>query len=429
MRSPQPLVALWLSRHSRNDGPCAWATPIATFRVDRDDRGHPRSRWLTSEGRETDPPVSWTHDPLIDLDRILDHHRDHGGSWIGFFSYELGSLIEPTAASTHASPAFPLIELHRVESLKPFGLDNAADRSSDMALHDLKSVTGRARFESHVARAIEYIRAGDIFQANIAHHLRGTLSISPREAWLRLLRVANPWHGSYIELAGRNAPAIASLSPELFFRLDPRNTHERRITTRPMKGTRSASAPSRELEQSPKDRAELAMIVDLMRNDLGRICRLGSVSVDSPHQIESHATGSAGLHQATATVSGILCPPVSLGDVLRATFPPGSVTGAPKIRAMQIIDDLEPVARGPYCGASATIHDDGSATLAVAIRTAVITPHPQPCSSGPLSWLFDYAVGAGIVADSDPASEWQETLAKAGILAALGADLRSIMSR
>ncbi len=343
--------------------------------------------------------------------------------WIGFLSYELGRWIEPSAHAARTrdeASALPLIELHRVDRFEPLrGWAPALPPLAGAALTQVSSATGQSRFERDAARVVEYIRAGDVFQANLAHHLRGRLTIPPREAFARLLARADPWLGAYIEVASPAAhrPAIASLSPELFLRTDaPDATGARRITTRPMKGTRPASIDPGELERSPKDRAELAMIVDLMRNDLGRVCRFGSVRVDHPRAIETHA-GRAGVHQATATISGTLRDGVSFADVLRATFPPGSVTGAPKVRAMQIIDELEPVERGPYCGAIAHILDDGSATLAVAIRTAVITPDAGPSPS----WSLNYAVGAGIVADSDPRTEWRETLAKASILDALGA--------
>jgi para-aminobenzoate synthetase component 1 len=384
--------------------------------------GQPRSHWLSPlDARDIPPPIAFSHDPLADLDRVLHQHRSGRGGWIGFLSYELGGIIEPAARASRESPSLPLIELHRVETSAPFEVPEASDPRGERVLHDLVSISGRERYEAQVARAIELIRAGDIFQANLAHHLRGTLTIPPREAWLRLLRVADPWHGAYLELAGKDAPAIASLSPELFLRIDPVSATPRRITTRPMKGTRPGSADPRTLERSSKDRAELAMIVDLMRNDLGRVCCVGSIAVETPRRIETHATGAAGVHQATATVSGELRPRASLGDVLRAAFPPGSVTGAPKIRAMRVIDELEPIARGPYCGAIACIDDDGAATLSVAIRTALIAP-----ASEPGRWSFEYAVGAGIVADSDPRLEWEETLAKGGILAALGADPRGV---
>jgi anthranilate/para-aminobenzoate synthase component I len=158
-----------------------------------------------------------------------------------------------------------------------------------------------------------------------------------------------------------------------------------------------------------------------MRNDLGRVCEFGSVRVDEPRVIERHGgRGEGGVWQGVATVSGTVRAGLDLADVLRATFPPGSVTGAPKIRAMQIIDELEPVPRGPYCGAIGFISDCGRAAFNVAIRTAVL--HSRAPGAGPDGpWTLDYSVGAGIVADSRPDLEWRETLAKAGALLGSGA--------
>jgi para-aminobenzoate synthetase component 1 len=193
----------------------------------------------------------------------------------------------------------------------------------------------------------------------------------------------------------------------LFLSFDPAT---RELVTRPMKGTRPAGGAAA-LSESPKDRAELAMIVDLMRNDLGRVCRLGSVRVDEARVIERHGTGPSEIVQATATVRGEVPAGASAWDVLRGTFPGGSVTGAPKIRAMQIIDELEPVARGPYCGAMGFVSDSGHMAFNLAIRTALISGHGDV--RGRIEGEVSYSVGAGIVADSRAEEEWEETLQKA----------------
>ncbi len=161
-----------------------------------------------------------------------------------------------------------------------------------------------------------------------------------------------------------------------------------------------------ELRDSIKDQAELNMIVDLERNDLGRVCEIGSVKVTEPRTIEAHPT----VYHGVATVEGDLREDVTFVDLLRATFPGGSVTGAPKIRAMQIIEELEPVRRGPYCGAVGYLSADGRIEFNVAIRTMVVK-----------AGLAYVSVGGGIVADSDPAAEYEETLVKArAMFAALG---------
>lgn len=250
---------------------------------------------------------------------------------------------------------------------------------------------GRDAYTRAVARTIEYIRAGDIFQANIAHEMTSEFEGSARGLFMSLLTRAAPWFGALIE---SDAGTIVSASPELFLEADFASGA---VTTRPIKGTRPP-ARAEELRHSEKDAAELVMIVDLMRNDLGRVCRYGSVRVPEPRRLEHHA----GVAHTVATVCGTLRQGVTPGDVIRATFPPGSVTGAPKVRAMQVIDELETFDRGAYCGAIGMISACGRGTWSVAIRTATI-------SGG---WAR-YPVGAGIVADSDPEAEWLETLHKA----------------
>ncbi len=348
------------------------------------------------------------------------------GGWIGWIGYGLGAAYEPTAhdAGKAIDPrgrgwlARCDAALVRNDSTGEwFGVgvsDDAVDRlldaharsrgeSEQCSIGAFTSTQGQASYERAVARTIEYIRAGDIFQANIAHELRASFDGSPRAAFASLVRSSRPAFGAYLEppLGVSDRRTVCSISPELF--LDA-NFATRAVRTRPIKGTRSGTDAhlAHELRESEKDAAELAMIVDLMRNDLSRVCEVGSVRVDEPRGFERHGGGSV-LH-AVATVSGRVRDGIGFAELLRATFPPGSVTGAPKIRAMQIIDELEPFHRGPYCGAIGFISDSGIARLSVAIRTATIDT-----ARGEIV----YPVGAGIVADSDPALEWDETLVKA----------------
>jgi anthranilate/para-aminobenzoate synthase component I len=315
-------------------------------------------------------------------------------------------------------------------------------------IRELRSDAARQRYERGVARVLEYIRAGDVYQVNLAHRLSADFHGDPRALMAALVREGRPRHGAYIEFADSDGrrQALASASPEMFLECavgagagDPSRAV---LRTRPMKGTRAivsadkqgTKLASEHLAGSPKDRAELAMIVDLMRNDLGRVCELGSVRVEAPHKIERHGAGEVALLQATATVAGTPRAGLRWSEVLEAMFPGGSVTGAPKIRAMQIIDELEQARRGPYCGSVGVWMPDGSATFNVAIRTACISerasdqrgradallrffrakPH-APLGATPTATL-DWWVGAGIVADSTPEGEWGETLAKASTL-------------
>lgn len=264
----------------------------------------------------------------------------------------------------------------------------------------LTSSPGRHGYLAMVRRGLDAIGAGDVYQVNLAHRLSARFEGSTRSCFAALARAADPLLGVYAELPCGSA--ICSASPELFLHYDPIS---RRVRTRPMKGTRPISADPDELRRAEKDRAELNMITDLMRNDLGRVCAFGTIRIEAQRTIEAHADS---VYQATATVSGRLREGLGPADLLAAAFPPGSVTGTPKVRAMQIIRELEPTPRGFYCGSLGFIDDTGAMSLNVAIRTAVITPGP--------SRELHYHAGAGIVADSDPESEWEETMHKAEVL-------------
>jgi para-aminobenzoate synthetase component 1 len=253
-----------------------------------------------------------------------------------------------------------------------------------------------------VAEVKARIAAGDLFQANIARAWSGMLrdEADPFDVMLRLAGRAAAY-GAFWRLGDR---AIVSNSPELFLTFDP---GDGRIETRPIKGTRPRGADpvadaalAAELAASAKDRAENLMIVDLMRNDLSRVARPGSVVVDRLFEIESLPT----VHHLVSTVSGYAGPGVGAADLLEATFPPGSITGAPKHQAMKVIAAYEPP-RGPWCGSLFHIGADGRMTASVLIRTASF----QRIDG---RWTFRALAGAGIVADSDPAAELAETDAK-----------------
>jgi para-aminobenzoate synthetase component I len=263
----------------------------------------------------------------------------------------------------------------------------------------------RSEYEAAVARAIEYIRDGDVFQVNLSQRLLAPLREHPLELYGRL-RACNPApFAAYFDLGNF---AIASASPERFLALSAGGA----VATRPIKGTRRRGfnpaedfALRDDLQASEKDLAENLMIVDLLRNDLGRVCEFGSVHVERLFEPESYAT----VHHLVSEVRGQLRRGLGPIDLLRATFPGGSVTGAPKIRAMEIIAELERVARGAYCGSLGWIGFDGAMDTSILIRT-------MTCGRG---WV-QFPVGGGIVADSDPAREYEETLYKAeGMLRAL----------
>jgi para-aminobenzoate synthetase component I len=267
-----------------------------------------------------------------------------------------------------------------------------------------------AGFVAAVTAAQRYIRAGDIYQVNLSHRLAVDWAGQGAELFRRLLAVSPAPFAAYLE--GGNFQ-LASSSPELFLRLSGRH-----VTTCPIKGTRPrASDPVRdaqlayELQTSPKELAELLMITDLLRNDLGRICDYGSIHVPDLARLERFPQ----VQHLMATVEGQLRPEFTHLQAFAQCFPGGSVTGAPKIRAMEIIDELEPVGRGPYTGALGYLGFNGESQLSILIRAAVTTAGR--------AWFH---TGAGIVADSSPEAEYAETLAKAGgFLRAISAPAQS----
>lgn len=260
-----------------------------------------------------------------------------------------------------------------------------------------------SEYENAVKRALEYIRAGDIYQVNLSQRLTVPWEFSPAELYLRLRRATPSQFGAYFGsgLLGSDF-ALCSVSPELFLRRRGSSLITRPIKgTRPRTGSRDADARAKaELSQNAKERAELNMIVDLERNDLGRVCEYNSVRVVSTGEIEELPT----LFHRVATIEGQIRADCSLPELLEAMFPGGSVTGAPKIRAMQIIEELEHSPRGPYCGAIGWIGLNGDLELSIAIRTALYDGAAKQ---------VHYHAGSGIVADSDPRQEYEETLHKA----------------
>ncbi|MCA9272852.1 MAG: anthranilate synthase component I family protein [Phycisphaerales bacterium] len=360
-----------------------------------------------------------------------------GPGWVVSIAYHGGHELEPKAVVAEGCIHTPAVIASRIEAgmvfdhrlgrTHTFGETLAAFDDHTPTLHrscTLGPVRGLERqpvYTEAVRRVVELINAGDAFQVNLAHRPSAAFAGSTRALAARLCASLAPWHGCYIETASASPDdiaAVVSMSPELFLQVSP----DGHVRTRPMKGTRPGSSSADELAIAPKDRAELAMIVDLMRNDLGRVCQFGSVRVTQDRVIEPHGGTPAepAVWQGVATVEGTLRADQTRQDLIRAAFPPGSVTGAPKVRAMQIIDELEQslgfagthTRRGPYCGACGFIGDDGSMMLNVAIRTAIVTgiaTAPGVVPAGEAS----YPVGAGIVADSDPESEWLETLDKA----------------
>lgn len=275
----------------------------------------------------------------------------------------------------------------------------------------LRSTLERQDYLLAVQRVLQHIRAGDLYQANLTQRFSVDLTEPDPLALLGRLHGASPApHAAYLDTG---AWKILSSSPERFL-----HRSGRRVESRPIKGTVARGATAVDdaasriaLEGSAKDRAENLMIVDLVRNDLSRVCRPGSVQVPELCQVETYAT----LHHLVSTVRGELREECTTEDLLRAVFPPGSMTGAPKVRAMEILHELEPVRRGPYAGALGYLSFCGELDLSVVIRTVLLGKDEAR-----------FHVGGGVVADSEPQAEYEESLLKARALCiALGVEPES----
>lgn len=381
-----------------------------------------------------------------ELRRLCDNSLPFFGGALGYFSYELGHRIEvlPSRAvddigtpdmyvgiytfavveehstgrtflcwvgsADSAEPESTIASLRAELALVRHGEWAARLSASKRVVKRCFSDLTRGEYLDAVCRIKEYILAGDVYQVNMTQRFQVEIDEHPWCLYRRLADINAAPFAAYLNFEGH---VVVSSSPERFLSLS-----DRRVETRPIKGTiaRGATPEKDELNrvtlcESAKNRAELAMIVDLLRNDIGRVCTPGSVSVGRFPELESYAS----VHHLVATVTGDLEEGCTTVDLLKATFPGGSITGAPKIRAMEIIDELEPVARGVYTGSIGYIGFDGRADLNIAIRTAIIHE----------GRAYIHA-GGGIVADSDESDEYDESLLKASkLLQAVGADLPS----
>ncbi len=355
--------------------------------------------------------------------------------WLGLIGYEIGRHLENIGPPPMDDMQFPLLRwslyatyylldhqtnLYHAIRLGPPGASSIPKPVPPSAClianpkiknhATLRHQTPPADYRAKVQRVIDYIAAGDVYQVNLAQRWLMDTAEQPERIFRNLCAATPAPYAAFFRFGDH---AIASASPELFV--------ERRgavISTRPIKGTRPRHAdPVRdaqlrdELLASPKDRAELAMIVDLMRNDLGRICDFRSIQITDPRKIEPHPT----VWHTVATIAGRLredC--ATWGSIVAALCPGGSVTGAPKIRAMQIIRELEQFSRGAYCGNMGWIGSGQTGALSIAIRTIQLRRQAT-------DWRACTWAGGGIVADSLPAAEHAETLDKVAALhAALG---------
>ncbi len=359
------------------------------------------------------------------------------GGAAGYVGYDFGRMLERLPTPERAQPGVPALQVHFYDVVLAFDHrenratlvstgwpeedegrrarraeeragafeallsgDPVPDAGPGTAVLDWVSNVSREAFEAAVARTREYILAGDIFQANIAQRFAARLpdGFDPFAFYAdRLRRVNAATFAAYLDYGDLK---IASSSPERFVQV-----YDGRVETRPIKGTiRRSRHPAEDmhlsavLNASEKDRAENVMIVDLLRNDLSRVCKPHTVHVPQLNGLESYAT----VHHLVSVVSGVLKDGLDAVDLLAAAFPGGSITGAPKIRAMEIITELEGIERGVYCGSIGYLGFDGSADTNIAIRTVTFT------GGEALVWA-----GGGMTALSNPADEYEETLVKA----------------
>jgi len=401
----------------------------------------PRARW-SYVLRSPDKAPAVGDDPFGALAQLigprLESHPDgppFQGGVAGLASYELGDHVEALGLERHADwadlyaaryPALLAFDHERREVLalgrgddgaqalaraeEARGWLNEPERAANPGrLSDsFEPTTPGADYEAAVAEVVGRIEAGEIFQANIARRWSGRLTpgSAPFDVLARLVGSSPAPFAAYLSLPGR---AVVSNSPERFLSIGAGD--ELTVETRPIKGTRPRgryaaedAALIAELQASAKDRAENLMIVDLMRNDLSRVCPAGAVAAPELFKVETFPN----VHHLVSTVTGRLTPGMTTVDLLRAAFPPGSITGAPKVQAMKVIAQLEPP-RGPYCGSMFWAGVDGAFDSSVLIRTMTLVEDAG-------GWRFEAPAGAGIVADSDPVLEREETEAKISAL-------------
>ncbi len=368
-----------------------------------------------------DPVAEVMAESVADVPALLASLRqaqNDGLHAAGYLHYAAGYALEPRLAPLAAQETgrvawFGLYETY--DSVDPDVVPALLPDPRGAYLGPIAPDLSPQEYVAKIARLLEYINAGDIYQANMTFRAEALAHGHPAALYARIRPRAGAGYGGLIDDGERQ---ILSFSPELFFALK-----DGRLTTKPMKGTarrladEGADAAARaHLQSDPKQRAENLMIVDLLRNDLSRIAKPGSVQVPDLFTIESYPT----VHQMVSTVTGELADGMDAVDALTALFPCGSITGAPKIRAMEIIAELEDSARGPYCGAIGRIDPNGDAAFNVAIRT--LWPASSSDDTRLYQKTFCLGLGSGIVADSAAPSEWAECLDKGAFAKMDGAE-------
>lgn len=372
--------------------------------------------WDLAEHIEADDFLSFEH-------RLTDSGRRFDPAWFGYLGYGLRDCLEqltPEPPNFLSMPNLHMMRFHAVcefdhahktltlWSDRPVSIPAPSPRlHHPVHVSEIRSNMTRAEYLKKVKLIVDRIHAGDLYQANLTRKFRGEFTDEPDDFVLftQLCEVSPAPYSVFMRLG---TSSILSSSPERFLHIDAEGS----VITRPIKGTAKRKADAKEdeitrqqLATSHKDRAENLMIVDLMRNDLSRTCLPGSIETQALFEVTTHPT----IHHMSSTIVGKKRPDTTTLDVVKQCFPPGSMTGAPKIRAMNLCAELEPQARGVYSGAIGWFGGDGSCDLSVVIRTLVLQ-----------GTHFEFQVGGGIVADSNPEAELAETFSKArGLLLAL----------
>jgi len=406
-----------------------WRDPLAAFAPLA---GEPRAL-LLHDGRNGRARIFAFPDDVFEgegragFDALAHSARSRGGPHAGLLGYDLAAAFERLP---HLDPCWPMLAMARYPAWAEFDreagtcrvhgetagtVDRLAGALGEGEPVPVSPATGarleprwsRERYLDAARRARDYVHAGDVFQVNLSQAFDIELAEddTPWAVFCRLCSDSPAPHAAFLRLDADRV--VLTNSPERFLKV-----RDGRVEARPIKGTRRRAADpdadaalAAELSASAKDRAENLMIVDLMRNDMSRVCRPGSVVVPHLCDLESYAN----VHHLVSVVEGELAADHDVFDLLAASFPPGSITGAPKVRAMEIISELEGEPRGPYCGALGWIDGSAALDLNVMIRTAALRR-----TDG--RWRASVRSGGGIVADSDPQAEYEETLTKASAL-------------
>lgn len=377
-----------------------------------------KRRWRVQFADPVEVFSAWHVNDVVSVLKQVQAHSRAGHWCVGEVVYEAASAFDAALTTHRAQPGWPLARFAAFDKALPWpeaGKSVGNNEMDDFGCADWSFSMSRGDYEERFERARKAIAAGECYQINLTgalwSHFSGNLA-----QWVGHLQKAQP--EAYVSWLDWGDQQVLSLSPELFFDWRPDATGGQLIC-KPMKGTAPRHADQvcdqlayRHLLDSEKERAENIMIVDLLRSDMGRIAQLGTVRVRDMFTVQALPT----VWQMTSTVTADTLPNTGLAEVFGALFPCGSVTGAPKARAMQWIRELESEPRGIYCGAVGVVRPCGAATFNVPIRTLMLEREKQACKPAHESWIARYGVGSGVTFYAEAEAEWRELAAKSRLL-------------